>query len=251
MQLTKQGGAAPATASEVVAAPYTCPMHPEVVRDGPGNCPKCGMDLEPKADAAGSTERTIYVCEVHPEEVFDRPGQCFKESCEGMELEPRKILAGSKLVYACPVHPDRKSDAPGTCEEPGCGRKLAYKVVSDSSQLAEAWICPLHPVRESSGKLVCPDCGGEMEFLEFEKLLAVPASAVVDTGTRRVVYVDRGHETFEAVEVQLGPRAGAWFPVRKGLAAGDRVVSAGAFLVDAEARLNPGAAGTFFGASGG
>ena len=31
---------------------YTCPMHPEVVRDGPGKCPKCGMDLVPKKGAA-------------------------------------------------------------------------------------------------------------------------------------------------------------------------------------------------------
>jgi len=31
------------------AAVYTCPMHPEVVSDKPGTCPKCGMDLEPKS----------------------------------------------------------------------------------------------------------------------------------------------------------------------------------------------------------
>jgi hypothetical protein len=36
---------------------YTCPMHPEIVRDGPGACPKCGMALEPldvKADDEGA-----------------------------------------------------------------------------------------------------------------------------------------------------------------------------------------------------
>src|ERR1700689_4772195 len=33
---------------------YTCPMHPEVQQDHPGNCPKCGMALEPKAGAAGA-----------------------------------------------------------------------------------------------------------------------------------------------------------------------------------------------------
>lgn len=30
------------------AEAYTCPMHPEIVRDKPGKCPKCGMDLKPK-----------------------------------------------------------------------------------------------------------------------------------------------------------------------------------------------------------
>ena len=34
--------------SKQSATKYTCPMHPEVVQDGPGKCPKCGMDLQPK-----------------------------------------------------------------------------------------------------------------------------------------------------------------------------------------------------------
>ena len=39
---------------------YTCPMHPEVVQDGPGSCPKCGMALEPKTVAAGEEENKEY-----------------------------------------------------------------------------------------------------------------------------------------------------------------------------------------------
>ncbi len=35
---------------------YTCPMHPEIVRDGPGNCPICGMALEPVTPAADEGE---------------------------------------------------------------------------------------------------------------------------------------------------------------------------------------------------
>jgi hypothetical protein len=38
----------PASAKEVAKAQYTCPMHPEVVSDKPGNCPKCGMTLVAK-----------------------------------------------------------------------------------------------------------------------------------------------------------------------------------------------------------
>src|SRR5580704_312759 len=36
-----------ASAPEAAAGQFTCPMHPEVMRDGPGACPKCGMALEP------------------------------------------------------------------------------------------------------------------------------------------------------------------------------------------------------------
>ncbi len=44
--------APPATSSHPSAAAYTCPMHPEVVSDRPGSCPKCGMALEPRDASA-------------------------------------------------------------------------------------------------------------------------------------------------------------------------------------------------------
>lgn len=40
---------------------YTCPMHPEILQDGPGNCPKCGMTLVPaKQAAAGAALNTHH-----------------------------------------------------------------------------------------------------------------------------------------------------------------------------------------------
>lgn len=81
--------------------------------------------------------------------------------------------------------------------------------------------------------------------------LAVPESAVIDTGAKKIVYVERGEGQFEGHEVELGPRQDEFFPVVKGLSAGDRVAAAGSFLVDAETRLNPAAAAVYFGASGG
>jgi Cu(I)/Ag(I) efflux system membrane fusion protein len=80
--------------------------------------------------------------------------------------------------------------------------------------------------------------------------LAVPESAVIDTGAKKIVYIERAEGQFEGVEVELGPRHGNFYPVLKGLAAGDKVAAAGSFLVDAETRLNPAAASVYFGASG-
>lgn len=83
------------------------------------------------------------------------------------------------------------------------------------------------------------------------EFLCVPERAVVDTGAKKVVYVEREPGMFEGVEVQLGPRHDQYYPVTRGLKPGDKVAAAGGFLIDAETRLNPAAASTYFGASGG
>ncbi|MCC6491720.1 MAG: efflux RND transporter periplasmic adaptor subunit, partial [Pirellulales bacterium] len=83
-----------------------------------------------------------------------------------------------------------------------------------------------------------------------DAVLSVPEQAVIDTGKQQVVYVERSPGMFEAVSVELGPRSGGYYPVLRGLAPGDRVAAAGAFLLDAETRLNPAAASAYFGASG-
>ena len=51
-------------------------------------------------------------------------------------------------------------------------------------------------------------------------LLAVPVGAVLDSGTRRIVYVEKGRGTFEPREVTLGPRCGEFFPVLEGAGRG-------------------------------
>jgi Cu+-exporting ATPase len=66
---------------------YTCPMHPEVVQDHPGSCPKCGMALEANSHAITTTQ---YTCPMHPEVVQDHPGSCPK--C-GMALEATTVEA--------------------------------------------------------------------------------------------------------------------------------------------------------------
>src|SRR5207302_243934 len=82
-------------------------------------------------------------------------------------------------------------------------------------------------------------------------VLAVPESAVIDTGSRKVVYRQASPGVYEGVEVQLGPRCGDYYPVVRGLLVGERVATSGSFLIDADTRLNPAAGSTYFGASGG
>ena len=65
----------------------------------------------------------------------------------------------------------------------------------------------------------------------------VPSEAVIVTGERSVVIVDRGEGRYEPVEVKIGREDGGRTEVLSGLAAGTRVVASGQFLIDSEASL--------------
>ena len=68
-------------------------------------------------------------------------------------------------------------------------------------------------------------------------VLAVPSSAVIDSGTRQVVLLDRGDGRFEPRTVRLGAQGNDWVEITEGLKAGDRVVTGANFLIDAESNL--------------
>ncbi len=85
-----------------------------------------------------------------------------------------------------------------------------------------------------------PDMYARVEFASFHsknKVLTVPDSAVLDTGTRRVVLVDLGAGRFEPRTVKLGLHADGYAEVLGGLRAGEAVVVKANFLIDAESNF--------------
>ena len=72
---------------KTIKVEYTCSMHPEVVSDKPGQCPKCGMNLIKKEV---QKVKVIYTCPMHKEVVSDKPGKCPK--C-GMKLQMKDVAA--------------------------------------------------------------------------------------------------------------------------------------------------------------
>jgi Cu(I)/Ag(I) efflux system membrane fusion protein len=73
--------------------------------------------------------------------------------------------------------------------------------------------------------------------VDLGERLAVPVSAVVFTGPRRLVFVDLGEGRLRPQAVELGARTEGWYEVTDGLEAGDIVVTSGTFLIAAESRL--------------
>ena len=68
-------------------------------------------------------------------------------------------------------------------------------------------------------------------------VMAVPSSAVIDSGTRQEVLVAKGDGRFEPREVELGQRGDGYTEVTKGLSEGEEVVTSATFLIDAESNL--------------
>lgn len=118
------------------------------------------------------------------------------------------------------------------------------------------YTCSMHPEVMSKNFGECPKCGMYLKKIQGNFVLAVPKSAVLDVGTRKLVYVDKGEGKYEAREVKVGPeseaivegRKGRFFPVLEGLAEGDKVVTRANFLIDSQTQLTGEAAGVYGGA---
>jgi len=114
--------------------------------------------------------------------------------------------------------------------------------------LAGKWISPMHPEIVKDGPGECDVCG--MGLVRAEELgivgdavkdslppLVIPATAVLKTGTRAVVYVEKGNGIFEGREIMLGSRAGDSYVVAYGLREGEIVVTNGAFKLDSDLQI--------------
>jgi Cu(I)/Ag(I) efflux system membrane fusion protein len=78
----------------------------------------------------------------------------------------------------------------------------------------------------------------DVEFpVDFPATLVVPADAIVDSGLRKTVFVDRGHGYFEPRLVETGWHIGDDVQVTKGLQPGERIVISGTFFIDSESRM--------------
>lgn len=70
-----------------------------------------------------------------------------------------------------------------------------------------------------------------------EPVLAIPESAVLDTGSRQAIFVDKGEGRFEPREVKLGHRGDGYVEIRNGVTEGELIVVSANFLIDAESNL--------------
>ena len=132
-------------------------------------------------------------------------------------------------------------------------------VYADQPPLIFKYVCPDHPDEYATVPGLCPRDGKPLHMTG--EVLTVPKSAVIDTGLRKIVFVDRGESGYEQIEVEVGPEAWGtsndsetkrrYYPIVSGLTPGDMVVTHGNFLIDSQTQLTGSASGAYGGALGG
>ncbi len=115
------------------------------------------------------------------------------------------------------------------------------------SGLGGKFTCAMHPVVIEDNAGPCRICGMPLtvipgapgqSVIEAEQLvLAVPYTAVLDTGVRKLAYVERAPGEFTPREITVGPRSSEFYPVLTGLSEGDRVAVRGGFLLDSQFQI--------------
>lgn len=129
------------------------------------------------------------------------------------------IMATDKVIYTCPMHPEITTENPADC--PICGMKLVQR-----------------------------------EQASPGTVLAIPKSAVLDTGVRKVVYIEKEVGVYIPREVEVGPEATGvvdgqkqrYYSVLAGLTEGMKVVTHANFLIDSQSQITGQAEAVYGGA---
>ncbi len=110
---------------------------------------------------------------------------------------------------------------------------------------AETRTVPVRLELANPGALLKPGMFAEIELAvgANTKVVTVPTSAVIDSGTRRIVLIQVGEGRFEPREVKLGARTDTYVAITQGVKEGEQVVVAANFLIDAESNLKAAVGG--------
>ena len=141
------------------------------------------------------------------------------------ERDVAQVRPGQKVRVAINAYPDK-----------GFAGTVAYIY---PTLKAETRTIPVRIELANPGGLLKPAMYASVELAvgAAARVLTVPVSAVIDSGRRQIVLLQKAAGRFEPREVKLGQRSDEYVEVREGLAEGDAVVVAANFLIDAESNL--------------
>jgi Cu(I)/Ag(I) efflux system membrane fusion protein len=172
-----------------------------------------------------------------------------RNAIEGMRAQPGDILfriADTSLVWAMVDVAERDLGAIAVGQPVNVrtrslsGRQFAGKVNVIYPQVNRETRTTRVRIELTNADLaLLPDMyiDASIETGGADPVVSVPESAVIDTGTRQSVFIDKGQGRFEPRGVGLGRRGGGYVEIREGVADGEPVVISANFLIDAESNL--------------
>ena len=225
---------------------WYCPMHPHYTSDHPGQCPICGMTLVKRVSAPqehgaainGYTTiavtaqgqqlagvRTVVVGKKDAVKTIRAAGQYEGQAyAQVFENDLVFIKIGQKAIVEIPAYHQKYE-----------GEVLSIdSTVDETSRTIRVriWFKQANQRRFKTNMFV------NVEFpVKLKGALIVPRDAVMDTGIRKIVFVQKDGGTFEPREIQTGMETDDGFEVKSGLKEGERIVVSGNFLLDSESRV--------------
>jgi hypothetical protein len=229
--------------AEVSGAPttfYTCSMDPSVESDHPGTCPICGMALT----AVTQQERSSGIVRVATK----------ARTLIGLDVVPvQKKTLWKRVVASGAVEADRAADRAavtariyrGDASEASRGGPVIVTardipLIQFTGTIVEPPDASgtLQVVVDNPEQLLRPGMSVEVKVeIELAPRLAVPSTAVLYAGKRRLVFVERSKGIFEPRTPELGISSDGLVEIVGGLDEGDQVAVRGTFLLAAESRI--------------
>jgi multidrug efflux pump subunit AcrA (membrane-fusion protein) len=264
-QPTAAGAASASVKPERKILYYQSPMHPWIKSDKPGKCPICGMNMVPVyADAGDTNTSTGFGLKLNTDSVN-------VANVQTAPVERRQIVRTLRVSGNISVNSWTESWFEFDAYERDIswlkiGQTIEVQASSIPGKLFTAEI-KLHGARPyadqkfdstsdstkvraeiTSGPVALGDFGPGKLFsgvyaegnvrAKTPEVLAVPRSAVLSPDAQPVVYVDEGKGYYEQRKVKLGRVGDEFVEVLDGLKEGDKVVTSGNLLIDAEAQIS-------------
>lgn len=232
---------------------YYCPMHPQILYDHPGRCPICGMDLVKKVLSSSHDQGPVLKGYTTISVTAQRQQLAgVKTMVVGRNDLVKTIRAAGQYegqVYAQVFEYDIgfiKVGQKSVVEVPAFHKEYEGAVISIDSTVDETsrTIRVRIGLVQADQRKFKSNMFVNVEFpVDLGEGIIVPRSGVMDTGMRKIVFVQKDENTFEPREIQTGMETDDGYEVKSGLKEGTRIVVSGNFLLDSESRVQAGLEG--------
>lgn len=234
---------------------WTCPMHPQINQNHPGECPICHMKLVKVSDKKksqttnekGEQRNEVHASQHQLELIGIGRQEVEKMSLHGVIPVSGRILNSSSVAFQI-YESDLKYVRPGLTfqGEDSFSQNEVSGVVSSVDSIVDPTsrtVRVIGSIRKAPARLLAESSFSGTLSVELKDRVAIPESSVLHTGSNDLVYIFSESNKLTPKPVQLGMKAEGFYEVLEGLQPGDVISSGPNFLIDSEAKIRGAGSG--------